>query len=87
MRTYYDMVRNRGSADRVGVPVAFLMSEKDMFPPAPREWAERTHNVVRFNTTPRGGHFLEWEEPELVARDLQEVFASLSADPTAGVPR
>ena len=27
--------------------------------------------------TDRGGHFLEWEEPELVARDLQAFFSSL----------
>ncbi|HEY0963372.1 MAG TPA: epoxide hydrolase [Pseudomonadales bacterium] len=87
IRTYYEMVRNRGDASRVAVPVAFLMSEKDMFPPAPREWAERSHNVVHFNTAPRGGHFLEWEEPELVARDMQEFFASLSPDLTAGASR
>lgn len=87
VRTYYEMVRNRGSASRAGMPVAFLMSEKDMFPPAPREWAERTYNVARFNTTPRGGHFLEWEEPELVARDMQEFFASLSPDLSAGASR
>jgi hypothetical protein len=24
-----------------------------------------------------GGHFLEWEEPELVARDMQTFFAGL----------
>lgn len=77
VRTYYEMVRNRGNTTRVRVPVAFLMSEKDMFPPAPREWVERSHNVVRFNTTPRGGHFLEWEEPELVARDMQAFFSDL----------
>lgn len=78
VRTYYEMVRNRGNMSRVGVPVAFLMSEKDMFPPAPREWAERSHNVMRFNTTPSGGHFLEWEEPQLVARDMQAFFSDLA---------
>ncbi len=77
VRTYYEMHRNRGNTSRVGVPVAFLMSQKDMFPPAPREWAERTHNVVQFSETPTGGHFLEWEEPELVARDLQTFFGRL----------
>jgi undecaprenyl-diphosphatase UppP len=77
VRTYYEMVRNRGNSDRITVPVAFLMSEKDMFPAAPREWAERSHNVVHFSTTPSGGHFLEWEEPERVARDMQDFFAKL----------
>jgi pimeloyl-ACP methyl ester carboxylesterase len=78
VRTYYEMYRNRGNGSRVGVPVGFLMSKKDMFPPAPREWAERSHNVVHFSETPTGGHFLEWEEPELVARDMQAFFGNLA---------
>lgn len=77
VRTYYEMYRNRGSTRRVTVPVGFLMSMKDMFPPAPREWAERTHNVVHFAEAQTGGHFLEWEEPELVARDMQTFFGAL----------
>lgn len=77
VRTYYEMVRNRGNTSRVAIPVAFLMSRKDMFPPAPREWAERSHNVVHFSEAPTGGHFLEWEEPELVARDMQAFFGSI----------
>jgi pimeloyl-ACP methyl ester carboxylesterase len=77
IRTYYEMVRNRGSSDRIGVPVGFLMSMNDMFPPAPREWAERSHNVVHFTETATGGHFLEWEEPELVAKDIQTFFSKL----------
>lgn len=77
VRTYYEMYRNRGNTSRVGVPVGFLMARKDMFPPAPREWAERTHNVVHFSETETGGHFLEWEEPDVVARDMQVFFASL----------
>ncbi|MES2605799.1 MAG: undecaprenyl-diphosphate phosphatase [Pseudomonadota bacterium] len=79
VRTYYEMVRNRGNTNRIDVPVAFLMSKNDMFPPAPREWAERSHNVVHFSETATGGHFLEWEEPELVARDMQEFFGKLAS--------
>jgi pimeloyl-ACP methyl ester carboxylesterase len=74
VRTYYEMVRNRGNTSRIQIPVAFLMSARDMFPPAPREWAERSHNVVHFSTSSTGGHFLEWEEPSLVARDMQDFF-------------
>lgn len=77
IRTYYEMVRNRGNTDRISVPTGFLMSMNDMFPPAPREWAERSHNVVHYSMATTGGHFLEWEEPELVARDLQTFFAGL----------
>ena len=77
IRTYYDMVRNRGNTDRISVPVGFLMSRHDMFPPAPEEWAQRSHNVVHYEVAQSGGHFLEWEEPELVARDLQAFFRRL----------
>lgn len=77
IRTYYEMVRNRGNTDYIKIPVGFLMSMTDMFPPAPREWAERSHNVVHYSEAPRGGHFLEWEEPELVARDIQKFFSGL----------
>jgi pimeloyl-ACP methyl ester carboxylesterase len=77
IRTYYEMVRKRGNTDRIAVPTGFLMSLKDMFPPAPREWAERSHNVVHFATAATGGHFLEWEEPALVANDMQVFFGGL----------
>lgn len=77
VRTYHEMARNRGSTARITVPTAFLMSANDMFPPAPREWAQRSHNVVQFSTTSTGGHFLEWEEPQLVAADMQRFFADL----------
>jgi pimeloyl-ACP methyl ester carboxylesterase len=81
VRTYYEMYRNRGSTSRIGVPVGFLMAGKDLFPPAPREWAERTHNVVHFTETATGGHFLEWEEPDVVARDMQVFFRALKGAP------
>lgn len=77
IRTYYEMARNRGSTDQITVPTGFLMSRNDLFPPAPREWAARTHNVVHFSEADRGGHFLEWEEPVVVARDLQQFFGGL----------
>jgi pimeloyl-ACP methyl ester carboxylesterase len=77
MRTYYEFVREQGLTGRVEVPVGMLMSSKDLFPPAPREWGERLYNVVRWTETDTGGHFLEWEEPELVAAELRAFFAGL----------
>ena len=50
-----------------------MMSPKDMFP-TPREWVERSYNVERWTDIDRGGHFLEWEEPELVAADARAFF-------------
>jgi pimeloyl-ACP methyl ester carboxylesterase len=77
IRIYYDFVREPLAAGRIERPVGMLMSTKDLFPPAPREWGERFFNVRHWIDTDVGGHFLEWEEPELVARDLQTFFGGL----------
>jgi len=77
VRMYYELVHEPQRAGRIETPVGMLMSRKDAFPAAPREWGERLFNVTHWVDTDKGGHFLEWEEPELVARDLQAFFASL----------
>ncbi len=76
MRLYYETVRDPGQGGRVEVSTGMLMSSKDMFP-TPREWAERSYQVDRWTEIERGGHFLEWEEPELVAQDLRTFFRPL----------
>jgi pimeloyl-ACP methyl ester carboxylesterase len=77
LRIYYEFVREPLKPGRLETPVGMLMSTKDLFPAAPREWGERLFNVTHWVEADRGGHFLEWEEPELVARDLQTFFSSL----------
>jgi pimeloyl-ACP methyl ester carboxylesterase len=77
VRIYYEFVREPLKAGRVETPVGMLMSRKDLFPAAPLEWGERLLNVRHWVETDQGGHFLEWEEPELVARDLQAFFGGL----------
>jgi pimeloyl-ACP methyl ester carboxylesterase len=77
VRIYYEFVREPLLPGRVETPVGMLMTTKDLFPAAPREWGERFLNVTRWVETDSGGHFLEWEEPEIVARDLQAFFSSL----------
>jgi pimeloyl-ACP methyl ester carboxylesterase len=59
------------------VPVAHLMSDRDMFP-TPREWIERTSRIDRWTRVDRGGHFIEWEEPGLVADDIRAFAAELA---------
>lgn len=76
MRLYYESMRDPGQQGRVEVPTAMLMSPKDMFP-TPREWVERTSRVDRWTEIDRGGHFLEQEEPELVADNIRGFFAGL----------
>jgi pimeloyl-ACP methyl ester carboxylesterase len=81
VRMYYEFSRESLATGRIDVPVGMLMSTKDLFPPAPREWGERLFNVQRWVETAVGGHFLEWEEPALVARELQTFFGALTSRP------
>lgn len=80
VRIYYEFSRESLAAGRIERPVGMLMSTKDLFPAAPREWGERFFNVERWIETDVGGHFLEWEEPELVARELRTFFGSLTSE-------
>jgi pimeloyl-ACP methyl ester carboxylesterase len=61
------------------VPTAYLMTAKDFFP-TPRAWVVRFGRVDRWTELDRGGHFLEWEQPELVAADLRAFFGELRRD-------
>ncbi|TAJ94607.1 MAG: epoxide hydrolase [Gammaproteobacteria bacterium] len=79
VRMYYDFSREPLTTGRIERPVGMLMSTKDLFPAAPREWGERFFNVERWVETDVGGHFLEWEEPKLVARELQTFFGSVTS--------
>ncbi|HVN74541.1 MAG TPA: epoxide hydrolase [Methanoregula sp.] len=77
MRLYYETTRNPGNYSAIPVPHAMLMPSKDMFP-TPKEWIERQGTPARYTEIDRGGHFLEWEEPEIVARDILEFLKDLS---------
>lgn len=78
IRLYREAVRDPGRSGRVEVPTAILMPLHDAVTvPAPREWAERSYAVKRWTMLERGGHFPEWEVPQLVAKDVREFFATL----------
>lgn len=69
-RPYYEYAA--GWTPRVGrveVPTAVAVFPFDLTRP-PREWTERTYEVVRYTVMPRGGHFAPHEEPELLAVDI-----------------
>ncbi len=76
IRLYYETARHPGNWGRVEVPTGMLMSPKDMFP-TPRAWVDRSYDVTRWTEIPRGGHFLEWEEPDLVVEDIRAFFRPL----------
>lgn len=78
-RLYYETAHDQsaaGAGARVEVPTAMAMLPKDLVR-APREWHEREYNVARWTELPRGGHFAEWEEPELLAADIRAFFRAL----------
>jgi pimeloyl-ACP methyl ester carboxylesterase len=60
---------------RSAVPAAVAHCPWDA--PLPREWAERKVNLQHFTDLARGGHFTAWEEPALVAEDIQDFVRQL----------
>ena len=60
----------------VTVPTALALFPHDLSH-APRSWAERGYNLVRYTEMPRGGHFAPHEEPGLLADDLTAFFRGL----------
>jgi pimeloyl-ACP methyl ester carboxylesterase len=74
-RPYYEYAA--GFTPRVAhvdVPTAVAVFPADLAQP-PRAWAERTYNVTRYTTMPRGGHFAAHEEPDLLADDITAFFS------------
>jgi pimeloyl-ACP methyl ester carboxylesterase len=83
MRLYYESARDPNARwGRVATPTAMAMPPKDMFP-TPRAWSERSYNVVRWTELVRGGHFPEWEVPELLADDIRAFFRPMRAASSA----
>lgn len=76
VRLYYEFTREKRLQGKVTVPTALLIATHDMVPP-PREVCERLYDIARWTRTDKGGHFLEWEEPGLVAEDMRAFFGSL----------
>jgi pimeloyl-ACP methyl ester carboxylesterase len=75
MRMYRAMAQTPAEqlSRRVEVPSGFSIFPADINLP-PREWAERTSNVVRFTHPEAGGHFAPFEVPELYAKELRDFF-------------
>ncbi len=76
MRLYYETIASPGAWGVADVPTAMLMSPHDLFP-TPRSWVERTGRIDRWTEIEEGGHFLEWEIPNLVDADLRAFFRNL----------
>ena len=59
--------------EKVPTPAGMAMFPQEIAKP-PREWAERSYDVRRWEEMPRGGHFAALEEPELLAHEVREFF-------------
>lgn len=79
-RIYYESHNSLDPELRVDVPSAITMYPRDI-EKSPRPWAqERYRQMVRWNSSDRGGHFPSLEVPEFFVKDLQEgLSAVLSA--------
>lgn len=78
-RPYFE--RNHGITPRVehvDVPTALAVFPYDLGGRPPRSWVERTYNLTRYTTMPRGGHFAAYEEPGLLSDDISAFFDKLA---------
>jgi pimeloyl-ACP methyl ester carboxylesterase len=60
---------------RIETPTALTVYARDA--QFPREWAERTHHIQRYQHTDRGGHLAPLEIPEIYAADLLQALEEL----------
>jgi pimeloyl-ACP methyl ester carboxylesterase len=76
-RPYHDYVAHPSPRPAMGaLPTAVAAFPADIAVP-PREYAERTYNVVHYTRFDRGGHFAPHEEPDLLAGDIHDFAATL----------
>jgi pimeloyl-ACP methyl ester carboxylesterase len=59
---------------RVEVSSGYSLYPGDTLKPPPREWLERSANVVSVTQPERGGHFPSFEQPESYAQELRDFF-------------
>jgi microsomal epoxide hydrolase len=80
MRLYLGERRDRwrlAAGERIAVPAAAADFPAEIARP-PREWAERIFSDLRrWTEMPRGGHFAAFEEPELLADDVNAFLREL----------
>jgi pimeloyl-ACP methyl ester carboxylesterase len=61
----------------ISIPVAITVFPGEIYQ-APKSWAGRSyHNLIYFHEVDKGGHFAQWEQPQLFAEELRAAFKSL----------
>jgi pimeloyl-ACP methyl ester carboxylesterase len=76
-RLYWENNANNFNAVSVSLPVAVTVFPGEIYR-APKSWAQKTFSkLIYFNVVDKGGHFAQWEQPELFASELRAAFKSL----------
>ena len=74
---YWENNANNFNAVDISIPAAITVFPGEIYQ-APKSWAEKSyHNLIYFNEVKKGGHFAQWEEPELFSQELRAAFRSL----------
>eukprot|EP01037_Dinobryon_pediforme_P000861 gene861-866_t len=61
----------------ISIPVAVTIFPGEIYQ-APKTWTERAyHHLIYFHEAKNGGHFAQWEQPQLFAEELRAAFKSL----------
>ena len=75
-RLYWETTRNPLTG-QVSLPTAFTVFPNELYR-APRAWVEKTYpHLIYFHEADKGGHFAEWEYPQLFAEEVRAAFRSL----------
>jgi pimeloyl-ACP methyl ester carboxylesterase len=76
-RQYFDWDENT-ARPMINVPAAFTLSHEPLLAGFPREIVERSCSDIRHWSEPKkGGHFMPFEEPDLLAGEIRQFFLSL----------
>ncbi|KAI1110690.1 alpha/beta-hydrolase [Nemania sp. NC0429] len=86
LRLYKEMAKDTPTISFVKVPTGVsewgspngFFKGIEKFGSVPRDWLQRSVNLVYFSKHETGGHFPAINEPELWVRDVQEFFGSLA---------
>lgn len=61
----------------ISIPVAITVFPGEIYQ-APKTWAQRSYrNLIYFNEVNKGGHFAQWEQPQLFAQEMRAAFKKL----------
>ena len=81
-RLYWENNNNNFNAEEqktaeISIPVAVSVFPGEIYQ-APKTWTERSyHNLIYFNEVNKGGHFAQWEQPQLFAEEMRAAFKTL----------